>query len=101
MSNTVELLISVFVLYSVFMWISLIIYTKYFTSTVKNLITVLAKSNKSRNPHKHCKYAIDMIDGIACEHINNKEAFNQVMAALEVIENTLGDDKIGEKQELS
>ncbi len=101
MSYTVELLISAFILYSVFMWISLIIYTRYFTGIVKNLINVLKTPSRLRNPHKHCRYAIDMIDSIACEHINNKEAFNHVMLALETIENALGDDDNGKKQELS
>ena len=101
MPNTVELLIVAFILYSVFMWISLVIYTKYFTGIVKNLINALETPSKLRNPYKHCRYAIDMIDGIACEHINNKEAFNHVMLALETIENALGDDDNGKKQELS
>lgn len=96
MSHTVEILITAFVLYSIFMWVSLVVYTHYFTSVVKNLIT-LVKPKILRNPHKHCRYALDMIDGIACEHINNKKAFDQVMLALETLDNNLGDDCDGKK----
>ena len=51
---------------------------------------ILSKDMHPRNAPQHCKYAIDMIDGIACEHINNKEAFNHVMDALDMLEKSIG-----------